>query len=42
MYPCGHNVVVYNMESKEQQFIHGLESGSIGGITALGISASKR
>jgi hypothetical protein len=42
VYPCGHNVVVYNMESKEQQFIHGIETGSIGGITALGMSASKR
>ncbi|DBA01209.1 TPA: hypothetical protein N0F65_002344 [Lagenidium giganteum] len=42
VYPCGHNVVIHNMESKEQQFIHGMESGSIGGITALCVSATKR
>ncbi|TYZ60990.1 hypothetical protein PybrP1_005345 [[Pythium] brassicae (nom. inval.)] len=42
VYPCGHNVVVHNMESKEQQFIHGMESGSTGGITALAVPASKR
>lgn len=42
VYPCGHNVVIHNMESKEQQFIHGMETGSTGGITALSVSASKR
>ncbi|KAF1332535.1 Wd domain-containing protein, partial [Globisporangium splendens] len=30
------------MESKEQQFIHGMETGSTGGITALCVSATKR
>ncbi|TMW63634.1 hypothetical protein Poli38472_002575 [Pythium oligandrum] len=42
VYPCGHNVVIHNMESKEQQFIHGMEAGSIGGITAMCVSANKR
>lgn len=42
VYPCGHSVVIYNMESKEQQFIHGLETGSVGGITALGMAPNKR
>ncbi|GLD97629.1 hypothetical protein PINS_up006319 [Pythium insidiosum] len=42
VYPCGHNVVLHNMESKEQQFIHGMESGSVGGITALSVSPNKR
>lgn len=42
VYPCGHNVVIHNMESKEQQFIHGMETGSTGGITALAVSANKR
>lgn len=42
VYPCGHNVVIHNMESKEQQFIHGMETGSFGGITALCVSPSKR
>uniref|UniRef100_K3WE96 Uncharacterized protein n=1 Tax=Globisporangium ultimum (strain ATCC 200006 / CBS 805.95 / DAOM BR144) TaxID=431595 RepID=K3WE96_GLOUD len=41
VYPCGHNVIVHNMESKEQQFIYGMETGSTGGITALCVSATK-
>ncbi|KAJ0409573.1 hypothetical protein ATCC90586_010084 [Pythium insidiosum] len=42
VYPCGHNVVLHNMESKEQQFIHGMEAGSVGGITALSVAPNKR
>ncbi|KAK1931919.1 Cilia- and flagella-associated protein 57 [Phytophthora citrophthora] len=41
VYPCGHNVIIYNLESKEQQFIHGVESNGRG-ITALAVSPNKR
>ncbi|KAF4046602.1 WD domain G-beta repeat [Phytophthora infestans] len=41
VYPCGHNVIIYNLESKEQQFIHGVETTGRG-ITALAVSPNKR
>ncbi|KAL4176100.1 hypothetical protein KRP22_001055 [Phytophthora ramorum] len=41
VYPCGHNVIVYNLESKEQQFLHGVETSGHG-ITALAVSPNKR
>ncbi|KAG6976230.1 hypothetical protein JG688_00001587 [Phytophthora aleatoria] len=41
VYPCGHNVIVYNLESKEQQFLHGVETTGRG-ITALAVAPNKR
>ncbi|RLN86703.1 hypothetical protein BBJ28_00010446 [Nothophytophthora sp. Chile5] len=41
VYPCGHNVILYNLESKEQQFIHGAETAGRG-ITALAVAPNKR
>ncbi|KAE9044942.1 Cilia- and flagella-associated protein 57 [Phytophthora rubi] len=41
VYPCGHNVVIYNLESKEQQFLHGVETTGRG-ITALAVAPNKR
>ena len=40
VYPCGHNVVIYNMEEKSQQYIQGIEGSE--GITALAVSPSKK
>ena len=40
MYPAGHNLVLYHMESRAQRFIPGsLESE---GITAIAVAQSKR
>jgi hypothetical protein len=36
----GHNIVIYNNESKTQKFIHGLENSDE--ITALAVSPCKR
>ncbi|OQS02156.1 WD domain-containing protein [Thraustotheca clavata] len=41
VYPCGHNLVVHSIETKEQQFIHGMEGGT-GGITAMAVSSSRK
>jgi len=41
VYPCGHNVIVYNLESKEQQFLHAVETAGKG-ITALAVAPNKR
>lgn len=41
VYPCGHNVIIYNLESKEQQFLHGVEMTGRG-ITALAVAPNKR
>ena len=40
IYPCGHNVVIYNMEDKSQVFIPGIEGTE--GITCLAVSPSHR
>jgi hypothetical protein len=40
LYPCGHNIVIYNIEDKSQIFIPGIEGSE--GITSLGLSPSKR
>lgn len=40
LYPCGHNVVVYHMDDKTQQYIPGIEGSE--GITALAVSPSKK
>lgn len=40
MYPAGHNVVLYHMESRSQRFIPGSVESE--GITSLSVSANKR
>ncbi|CAM9189545.1 unnamed protein product [Choristocarpus tenellus] len=39
IYPCGHNVVLFNIETRAQQVIHGSLSG---GITALALTCNRR
>ena len=39
-YPAGNNVVIYNTESRDQQFIPATEKTD--GITALAVSNNKR
>lgn len=40
LYPCGHNVVIYNQEDRSQVCIPGIEGSE--GITTLGLSHTKR
>ena len=40
IYPCGHNIVIYNTEDKSQKYIPGIEGSE--GITALAVSPTKR
>lgn len=40
IYPCGHNVVFYNIEDGTQRYIQGIEGTE--GITALALSKSKK
>jgi hypothetical protein len=40
IYPCGHNVVFYNIADKTQRYISGIEGTQ--GITALALSKSKK
>ncbi|VDO59646.1 unnamed protein product [Schistosoma margrebowiei] len=40
VYPCGSNLVLYNLEQKTQKFIAGLEKSE--GMTALAISPNRR
>lgn len=40
VYPCGHNVVIYHMDEKTQNYIQGIEGSE--GITALAVSPSKK
>ncbi|VDP24511.1 unnamed protein product [Schistosoma mattheei] len=40
VYPCGSNLVLYNLEQKTQKFIPGLEKSE--GMTALAISPNRR
>jgi cilia- and flagella-associated protein 57 len=40
IYPCGHNVVIFNKEDKTQRYIPGVEGSE--GITAMALSPSKR
>jgi hypothetical protein len=46
IYPAGHNVVVYNLESKVQRFIHGSTdiagATGISTITAIALSPNRR
>jgi len=39
-YPCGHNIVIYSMESKQQKFIPGIEGSE--GITAMALSHNRK
>lgn len=40
LYPCGHNIVIYNTDDKTQKYISGIEGSE--GISALALSPSKR
>ena len=50
VYPCGHHIVIYNTETKEQNFIHGtipeiknsIEIPSSEGISALAVTSNRR
>ena len=52
VYPCGHNTVVYNTETREQSLIHGIHAGTAvekgatsqdsEGITALAVTPNRR
>ncbi|RQM17951.1 hypothetical protein B5M09_007464, partial [Aphanomyces astaci] len=42
VYPCGHCMVIHSIETKEQQFLHGMESGTSGGFTAMAVSANRK
>ena len=40
IYPAGHNVVVFHIEDKTQQYLPGIEGSE--GITAMAISQSRK
>jgi hypothetical protein len=40
VYPCGHNVVIFNMDDKSQKYISGIEGSE--GITAMALTPSKK
>lgn len=40
IYPCGSNLVLYNLERRSQKFIPGLENSN--GMTAMAISPNRR
>uniref|UniRef100_A0A5K3FEL7 WD_REPEATS_REGION domain-containing protein n=1 Tax=Mesocestoides corti TaxID=53468 RepID=A0A5K3FEL7_MESCO len=40
IYPCGSNLILYNLERKSQKFIPGLEKSN--GMTAMAISPNRR
>ena len=44
VYPCGHNAVLYNSETREQQLIHGMHQPPLvsEGITALGVTSNRK
>ncbi len=39
VFPCGHNTIIYNTETKDQQFV---SLGASEGITALAVTPNKR
>lgn len=39
IYPCGHNIVVYNIDDRTQKYIPGIEGSE--GISAMALSPSK-
>lgn len=40
IYPCGHNIVIYNMDDRSQKYIPGIEGSE--GISAMALSPSKK
>ncbi|KAH8057395.1 hypothetical protein JL721_9775 [Aureococcus anophagefferens] len=44
MYPCGHNIILYNSETREQELIHGMVGPPTAseGITALAITPNRK
>ena len=40
LYPCGHNIIIYNIDDKSQKYISGIEGSE--GISALALSPSKK
>lgn len=45
LYPAGHNIIIYNLHTKTQRFIHGSDVNGLQGrteITALAVSPNKR
>ena len=40
LYPCGHNIVIYNTDDKSQKYIPGIEGSE--GISAVALSPSKK
>ena len=40
IYPCGHNVIIFNIDDKSQKYIPGIEGSE--GITAMALSHSKK
>lgn len=40
LYPCGHNIVIYNIDDKSQKYIQGIEGSE--GISAIALSYSKK
>jgi hypothetical protein len=40
LYPCGHNVIIYNMEERSQKYIQGIEGSE--GISCIAVSAAKK
>ena len=44
MYPCGHNIILYNQETREQELIHGMVAPPTAseGITALAITPNRK
>jgi len=40
LYPCGHNIIIYNIDDKSQKYISGIEGSE--GISALALSPAKK
>jgi len=40
LYPCGHNIVIYNTDDRSQKYIPGIEGSE--GISAVALSPSKK
>ncbi|CAK4695392.1 unnamed protein product [Aphanomyces euteiches] len=41
-YPCGHCIVIHSIETKEQQFLQGIEGGASGGFTAMALTSNRK
>lgn len=42
IYPCGHNIAIHDIETKEQQFIAGTDSAASQGMTAMALSPNRK